>query len=453
MKLLHVKKVIVADKVRLAGTVKLESSEQEIELYFEYPERFANFVNESADAFVPALLLPAMSKGENLEIAGSISEKLFRNLEIIQNIFHQWYPSHLKKVLVHAESLTKLEKNSSQKVGSFFSLGVDSFYTLLKHVNAKNNSGPALSHLIYMKGLERPLHVYKHGQEQEVISRVTDVANQTGTDCIVGETNIRDHFRLSWGPHYHGAGLASVALSLSAGLESVLIPSTDFYKNIFPWGTSPLLDHLWSTEKTNVVHDGSEAQRSEKIIYSLAKAPLAMKHLRVCTNNAGGMNNCGTCPKCVRTMLPLVISGDLDKATTFPDRLPSNWTRIVQINEAHDLPHAEVFLQLAKDFNADKKLIKALEDKIENGRAALFCKGRNFAAIQASVFHFYLIKQTIDLIKHPLKNTLKRMSVLEAGQRSRLRQSLRAMLSLGKRGPSRQLEEPAMPSEPTTREA
>ncbi|NEP30204.1 hypothetical protein, partial [Moorena sp. SIO3B2] len=68
MKLLHVEKIIANDTVRLVGLVQVDSLDQEIEIYFEYPQRFADFVSESADAFVPALLLPAMEKGENLEI-------------------------------------------------------------------------------------------------------------------------------------------------------------------------------------------------------------------------------------------------------------------------------------------------------------------------------------------------------------------------------------------------
>ncbi|MBD2102961.1 hypothetical protein [Leptolyngbya sp. FACHB-261] len=405
MKLLSVRQVTTDEKVRLVGSVEINNQSQPIELYFEYPERFASFVSESADAFVPALLLPAMNKGEDLSIEPPISEKLFRNLNVIQDIFQQWYPSKLQKIRVLANSLTQAQATPSNQVGAFFSLGVDSFHTLLKHADRQNQHLP-LSHLIYMKGIERPLHVYKHGQEKEVISRILEVAQETGVDCIVGETNIRDHFSLAWGSYYHGAGLASVALSLAAGLRSVLIPSTDSYKDIFPWGTSPLIDHLWSTEATDVVHDGSETQRVEKIAHFLTQNPIAMKYLRVCTNNLGGETNCGTCSKCVRTMLPLLISGNLERAISFPNQLPGNWQRILQINDRHDLAHAEAILKLAQEFNADKKLVKALASKIENSKAAIFCRGKNFAAIQASIFHFYVIKKTIDLVKQPVKNLL-----------------------------------------------
>lgn len=423
MELLHVQKTTTPEKVRLTGIVQIDSPSQEIELYFEYPQRFADFVSESADAFVPALLLPAMNKGESLRIKPPLSEKLFRNLRTIQNIFHQWYPSLLNKIAVSADSLTKDEKTCKKHVGSFFSLGVDSFYTFVKHLNNKEESLPALSHLIYMKGIERPLRVYKQGQEQEIISRIVEIANETGIDYIVGETNIRNHFPLSWGPCYHGAGLASVALSLSAGLESVLVPSTDSYKDIFPWGTSPLIDHLWSTEKTNIVHDGAETQRVEKIAYFLTQNPLAMRYLRVCTNNEGGATNCGTCSKCVRTMLPLLISGNLDKALNFPNNLPGNWMRILQINHHHDLAHAEAILKLAKDFEPDSRLVKTLSSKIENSKAAIFCRGKDFAALQASILHFYLIRKPLDSLRQPIKDILRSnwLVPLRGSQKSKIK--------------------------------
>ncbi|NEN94311.1 MAG: hypothetical protein F6K50_01810 [Moorea sp. SIO3I7] len=416
MKLLHVEKIIANDRVRLVGLVQVDSLDQEIEIYFEYPQRFADFVTESADAFVPALLLPAMEKGENLEIKPLMSAKLFRNLPTIQDIFHQWYPSQLKKVLVTAESPTNYDQKSLSKVGAFFSLGVDSFYTFIKHTKTPSDFGIPLSHLIYMKGIERPLRIYKHGQEKKVISRIMEVAHAASIDCIVGETNIRNHFNLQWGPYYHGAGLASVSLSLSAGLESVLIPSTDSYKDVFPWGTSPLLDHLWSTEKTNIVHDGSETQRVEKIANFLAKDPLAMKTLRVCTNNEGGETNCGTCPKCVRTMLPLLISGNLEKAITFPDKLPSNWNRILQIQDTHDLSHAVAILKLAKEVKAEEKIVKALESKIENGKAYLFCQGKTIAEVVGSILHVYFIKKPFDLVKQPIKDILNSLNLYSANQ-------------------------------------
>ena len=394
MKLLKVQKINTDEHVRLVGTVQIDNPSREIELYFQYPQKFTDCVSDSADAFVPALLLPAMEKGENLEIVPPVSEKLCLNLQKIQDIFHQWHPNHLQKITVIANHKTKFIPHAKPQVGSFFSLGVDSFYTLHKHINSTNAFLPSISHLIHMKGIEFPLSYYKENREFKVNERIREVANKTGIDCIFGETNIRSHFPLKWGLYYHGAGLASVALSLSNGFQSVLIPSTDSYKAIFHWGSSPLIDHWWSTEKVNIFHDGSEVERAEKTAKFLAKDSLAKEYLRVCLKNYGTETNCGQCTKCVRTMLPLQISGQLAQFKTFPDQLPKDWANILHINDDHDLSHAEAILDLAEEFDADKELSAALSRKIETARHEMFLKGENLLSIFGSIVFLILIKPT-----------------------------------------------------------
>lgn len=393
MKLLNVKKIANDEQVKLVGLVQIDDSENQVELYFEYPKKFIHFLNDSADAFVPALLIPAMMTGVDLEIKPPVSEKLLRNLNPIQSIFHQWYPEQLKKVSIIADTIHQIKKSKKEsaiKVGTFFSLGVDSFYTLHKDLRNTDSLNPSISHLIYTQGSEARLSNYQ-GQEEEVMSDIIKVANKAGKDYIFGKTNIRDVFPLNWGLYYHGAGLAATALSLSAGLEEVLIPSTHTYKDIFPWGSSPLVDHLWSTEKTIIIHDGSEVGRAEKTAH-LSNDPLAMKYLRVCTRNQGGKLNCGQCAKCVRTMIALHISGNLAKAITFPDKLPNNFEKKIRVNNENDLSFLEENLALALKFNADYKITKTLQQKVKRGKMEIFVqKCGGFFKFQELLIYSYLI--------------------------------------------------------------
>src|SRR5207302_11088078 len=85
-----------------------------------------------------------------------------------------------------------------------------------------------------------------------------------------------------------------------------------------PWGAHPLVDPRWSTEAVDVVHDGCEANRIEKIRRQIASSPLALQSLRVCWRGDSASYNCGECPKCLRTMLALHLAGTLPRATTFP---------------------------------------------------------------------------------------------------------------------------------------
>src|SRR5262249_1702270 len=67
-----------------------------------------------------------------------------------------------------------------------------------------------------------------------------------------------------------------------------------------------------------VVHDGAEARRVDKIARVVARDPLALRHLRVCLDNEAGATNCGRCRKCARTLTALDLVGARDAATSFP---------------------------------------------------------------------------------------------------------------------------------------
>ena len=90
------------------------------------------------------------------------------------------------------------------------------------------------------------------------------------------------------------------------------------YNELSPLGSHPLTDPLWSNEAVELVHDGCEARRTDKIA-RIAASEAALANLRVCFED---MNvNCGHCTKCLRTMVPLAL---LDaKAAPFPPLPPA----------------------------------------------------------------------------------------------------------------------------------
>ncbi len=310
MKLLDVYMQETDANCRLVGIVEKEDH-QKIELFFEYPAQFRSFINVSADPFFPVLLIPSMHQGEDLEIVPEISEKLLANSETIQDIFVNWYPGVFRKI--HIRSISrKVRIKTSEASGQFFSLGVDSFYTLLK------NRGDSLKYLIYMQGLELPLSRYRHNQERGVLDNLLNVSSHYNMELICGKTNFRDHFDLDWPKYYHGAGLASAAISLGKGLGRMYVASSHSYGAQIPVGSSFMLDHLWSTGQIDIVHDGAERGRGFKVADLVADDPFALNNLRVCTENDGGDFNCCRCRKCISTMAVLEIIGKLEESDAFP---------------------------------------------------------------------------------------------------------------------------------------
>lgn len=269
-------------------------------------------INPTADIFLISTLIPAMKLGENLHVKGDISAYLLQQINTIQDILHCWYPE-LKKIEVKYDSLAPNSCISDRKVACFFSGGVDSFYTLLKHIDE-------ITTIVYIRGFDVDVDEITY---LDMMSRqVKKMAAELGKELIEVETNIHvfsDKY-VDWSYHYHGSALASVASLLSGQISKIYIPSSYNYKNIFPWGTHPLLDNLWSTERVEIIHDGCEASRIQKI-KKIISNNCVLNHLRVCTDRTSGRYNCSNCEKCIRTMLSLYALGCLSKCITFPKEL------------------------------------------------------------------------------------------------------------------------------------
>ena len=101
-----------------------------------------------------------------------------------------------------------------------------------------------------------------------------------------------------------GSALASIALLL--GFPRVFAPAAYSYGQLFPLGQHPLTDPLWSNEIVQIIHEGAEARRVDKIARIAEDGP-ALANLRVCFDDMN--SNCGRCSKCLRTTIPLGLLG------------------------------------------------------------------------------------------------------------------------------------------------
>src|SRR5262249_14111684 len=145
-----------------------------------------------------------------------------------------------------------------------------------------------------------------------VSTAVREVASAFGKPLIEVETNLKELLieHAPW-EYAHGALLAGAALLLSPQFGRIYIAASDSYETaMVAWGSHPLLDPLWSTECTTIVHDGTEATRMNKVA-AVAGSDVALRWLRVCWENPNGEYNCGRCAKCLRTMASLRILGAL----------------------------------------------------------------------------------------------------------------------------------------------
>ncbi len=264
--------------------------------------------SRSADPFLAAALLPAMVRGEDLEVEAplTVSPRLLANCARLQEIFHSWNPA-LRTVRITAETSAPAEQLSGGAL-SFFSGGVDSTYTFLKHADE-------LSHVVFIHGFD----FYDEEESYRVaVERNARFVAGYGVTLIPVETNFFPFgYRYAMSRNLsQGAALGSVALLL--GFPTAYVPSSLSYDELVPVGSHPLTDPLWSNEAVEVVHDGCEAKRTEKIA-RIAASEAALANLRVCFED---MNvNCGRCSKCLRTMTSLTLMGV--KTGPFPPLPPA----------------------------------------------------------------------------------------------------------------------------------
>jgi len=305
------------------------------------------------EPFLAASLLLAMRAGEALQIPGVVSPRLLEGVERIQDIFHVW-DRRLKRVAV--ESLPGLRAAAASHrrgVACFFSGGVDSFYSLLK------NAGE-ITALIFVHGWDVSLD--DGPLRAKVSEAIGAAARQVHKPLIEVETDLYAMRKgyVKW-RFYHGAALASVALLLSPLFHRVIIPASHSYSQLFPWGSHPLLDPLWSTEDTELVHDGCEATRTEKVV-RIASSDAALQWLRVCFENREGTYNCGQCEKCLRTMVSLRAAGVLGRCSAFDRPLDLDAVSRMEIREINVRGFAEDNLRFVEKHARDPALAEALRE-------------------------------------------------------------------------------------------
>jgi hypothetical protein len=284
------------------------------------------------ETFLAALLLCAMAQHLSIECEGVVSAALLQHLDMIQDIFTTWVPA-LGRVAVHAP-VRALEVPGPESA-AFFTGGVDSFHTLLAHRND-------IRTLIYVPSFEGA--VTSPTLMAEIATRLETAAAACGARLVQVTTNLTapEVARVTEAVRYsptlwnfelaHGAALASVAHGLPGTFGRVYVAASTTYDDLFPWGSHPLLDPLWSSESLRVIHDGCEVTRIDKV-RRLADSPAALDALRVCAVTDRATYNCCRCEKCLRTMVGLEIAGALSRCRAFPE--PLNLLRVALLPNDH----------------------------------------------------------------------------------------------------------------------
>lgn len=277
------------------------------------PEHTAT--DDAADWLVAVGLLVAMRRGLDLHVDGQVSPRLLSGVGRFQTIYRTWdrHKNVDGELFRTARVTTRTTAAPEHRTGgtvAFFTGGVDSFHTAISHRDE-------IDALVYVHGFDVPLD--RTWLRTRVRARLRAAADELGLPLVEVETDLRvlgDRAGLDWLDH-HGSSLAAIGLLLAPIASRVLIPATHTYAELRPLGSHPMLDPLWSTEHTEIVHVGADVDRLTKI-RTVADHPAARTHLRVCWENLDDAYNCGRCEKCVRTGVAVRLAGAEGRFTSLP---------------------------------------------------------------------------------------------------------------------------------------
>jgi hypothetical protein len=292
------------DGRELAGRVRFEREGLEPQrLWFRSPVEAEG--EPDGSAFLPALVHLSMQLDEPLHIDGPVSKVLLDNAGRASLVLRSWWPDLADARVSAAETA---EQNGGRATGVFFTRGVDSWHSVLETVAEQ----PGEVRLLGWTGGESSV-MYEGSADRAAANRaeseaaLREAATVAGARLDLMESNLPElvnpHVRWSY---THGGLLAAVALA-HGGLAEARVGSTLPLGKLVPLGSHPLLDSLWSTEGTRIVHHAAETARTQKLV-ALSARPDVLATLRVCESSPP-RRNCGTCDKCVRTMLGLELAG------------------------------------------------------------------------------------------------------------------------------------------------
>jgi hypothetical protein len=287
---------------------KVSDQKETTEIWFKIGQQNLE-INQSADPFVPVILFCAMKRGLNILLQSAVSENILIATQKVQLVKNNWDKSwSIIKFEAQEKFKNSIRLNHKKGVGLFFSGGVDSFYTLKKHRDE-------ITHLIFVQGFDIPVNKTKYNKM--VSTRLRKVVEALNLEFVEVKTNIRQYSdRYVHWEDYHGAAMAAVAYFLAPNFVKIYIPSSYNYAFLFPYGSHPGLDPLWGNNHLQLIHDGCESSRFDKI-KEIANWDLVLDNLRVCWQVKEGQYNCCQCRKCLWTMAFLRTINKLPEAKTF----------------------------------------------------------------------------------------------------------------------------------------
>jgi hypothetical protein len=273
-------------------------------LWWRFPAEWRDALTLWADPFLVGFLFPIMSWQRDVMIEGTVSPSLLLNLEQYMAMWRAWMPQRYQPVEIRAREET--ESPAPAEAGQTimpFSCGVDSSFTLYRHCRRLvGRRTRRITAAMVMHGFDVWLD-QPHAQPiyEGLLADARIMTGSMGVPCVSVASNFHE-LPTTWGDSF-ATHLVSGLRLLAGRFEAALVPNDVAYPRMgVVWGSHPICNLFLGSRHFQVIDDGGEASRCEKLPL-LAQWPEAMRHLRVCYENGPSHVNCCRCEKCARTIL------------------------------------------------------------------------------------------------------------------------------------------------------
>ena len=259
-----------------------------------------------------------------------IDQDFYECIEEFLQGFDEMTPDHVHfklRDIVHAEHIVDNPLSDTDHAENllFFSGGVDATSSLVNHIAEKPT-------LVTIWGADIPWDNEEQWRRAIVFNQ--EVADRHDLKLLTIRSNLRKCFNNDaiedysmtlvkdwwWPAFHHSLAMMCLAAPLASGKRASLYFGSSYSsKDRKEWGSyvlasAPQIDNHVRFCGCQVKHDGFEFSRHDKIalIGSYYRNAEKKPFLRVCYHANSGAN-CGTCEKCVRTIVSLLLE-DLDPA-------------------------------------------------------------------------------------------------------------------------------------------
>lgn len=334
------------DFIRQCHIKRVDSDNQvdTLTLWFQFDKSVTPPSDDDCDSYLLAIIMDAMSEGREIYVKGSVSSELLSNLCEFQAAWHKWLPNIYSQIDVKADYIRD-DVNKVPGAICAFSGGVDAIFSVWRHSQSKfSHRSQKINFCSIVHGFDIPIE--DEAAFNNARNRSQEALSDLGIELKAIKTNHRQVSRVNW-EHSFSCALVATLSNFKKSAGTCIVGSGQPYDSlVIPWGSTPITDHLLSSDAFVAMHDGASHTRTEKV-KDISGWKVGMDSLRVCWEGDLNDRNCGKCEKCLRTQFNFLVSGlpipksfpegqpNVGKVTFKNDVVRGEWLEIYEVAQKH----------------------------------------------------------------------------------------------------------------------